>query len=106
MHGPTYIFWADLTPVSLEVDMELEDCQSQLRRIRQRLIPRACWRAGAAVADVVPAEAASPFPNPMTVTLRGGRSAIFFSVSAHPCDGGNAGHKRWPRCGTNSAKLP
>ena len=40
----------------LEVDMELEDCQSQVRRIRQRLVPRACWRAGERVANVASAE--------------------------------------------------
>jgi hypothetical protein len=53
----------------VQVDIELEDCQSQLRRIKQRLVPRACWRAGERVANVAEAEAATPFafPNPDTI---------------------------------------
>ena len=50
----------------VDVDIELEDCQSQLRRISQRLVPVACWRAGEAV-EVTTAESSSPFPNPETV---------------------------------------
>ena len=35
---------ADIAVMRLaDVDIELEDCQSQLRRISQRLVPVACW---------------------------------------------------------------
>ena len=38
---------ADVAVLALEeVDMELEDCQAQMRRIGQRLVPHAVWRAG------------------------------------------------------------
>ena len=58
---------ADIAVMRLaDVDIELEDCQSQLRRISQRLVPVACWRAGEAV-EVTTAESTSPFPNPETV---------------------------------------
>ena len=41
---------ADIAVLELAaVDLQLEDCQSQRRRVRQRLLP-ACWRAGARVA--------------------------------------------------------
>ena len=55
---------ADVTALSLEtVDAELEDCQSQLRRVRQRLRPRAVWRAG------VPGRITEPvqWPNPAAI---------------------------------------
>ena len=38
---------ADIAVLGLEeVDMELEDCHGQMRRIGQRLVPHAVWRAG------------------------------------------------------------
>ncbi|MBM3803060.1 MAG: amidohydrolase family protein [Acidimicrobiia bacterium] len=38
---------ADVAVFALEdVDLELEDCQSQMRRIRRLLTPQAVWRAG------------------------------------------------------------
>jgi dihydroorotase len=38
---------ADISVLSLqEVDLDLEDCQSQMRRIHHRLVPEAVWRAG------------------------------------------------------------
>ena len=38
---------ADVTVLSLDaIDLELEDCQSQMRRVQQRLAPRAVWRSG------------------------------------------------------------
>lgn len=38
---------ADITVLSLDtVEMDLEDCQSQIRRIKQRITPAAVWRAG------------------------------------------------------------
>jgi dihydroorotase len=55
---------ADITVLSLDtVDMNLEDCQSQMRRIKQRLVPAAVWRAG------VPGVITQPkqFPNPETI---------------------------------------
>jgi dihydroorotase len=55
---------ADISVLSLEsADMELEDCQSQMRRIKQRLIPAAVWRAG------IPGVITRPkrFPNPETI---------------------------------------
>ena len=59
---------ADIAVMRLaDCDMELEDCQSQLRRIRQRLVPVACWRAGSAVQEVTTAEHTSSFPNPDTI---------------------------------------
>ena len=41
----------ELAKRMVDVDIELEDCQSQLRRISQRLVPVACWRAGEAVEE-------------------------------------------------------
>lgn len=58
---------ADIAVLRLEdCDISLEDCQSQLRRVTQRLVPKACWRDGAAV-EVTAAESTSEFPNPETV---------------------------------------
>ncbi len=51
---------ADIAVLALkEVDMDLEDCQGQMRRIGRRIVASAVWRAGAAV------EATEPrcFPN-------------------------------------------
>ena len=51
---------ADISVFSLEaVDMDLEDCQSQMRRVTQKLVPEAVWRAG------VPGKITQPkqFPN-------------------------------------------
>ena len=55
---------ADVAVFSVEaVDMTLEDCQSQLRRISQRLVPQAVWRAGIANPITQPKR----FPNPETI---------------------------------------
>jgi len=55
---------ADIAVLSLEaVDLHLEDCQSQLRRIDRRLVPRAVWRAGVAHPITQP----KAFPNPETI---------------------------------------
>ena len=51
---------ADVAVLALEdVDMDLEDCQSQMRRVNRRLVAHAMWRAG------VSAEVTEPscFPN-------------------------------------------
>lgn len=51
---------ADVAVLSLDdADMDLEDCQGQMRRINRRLVAQAAWRAG------VPAEITKPrcFPN-------------------------------------------
>jgi dihydroorotase len=45
------------------VDLHLEDCQSQLRRIHRRLVPRAVWRAGVAHSTTQP----KAFPNSETI---------------------------------------
>jgi dihydroorotase len=38
---------ADVAVLALEdTDMDLEDCHAQMRRIKQRLVPHAVWRAG------------------------------------------------------------
>ena len=48
---------ADIAVLEMRaVDIEMEDCQSQLRRVTQRLLPAACWRAGARVAVTTPEE--------------------------------------------------
>ncbi|MEX2581450.1 MAG: amidohydrolase/deacetylase family metallohydrolase [Verrucomicrobiales bacterium] len=55
---------ADITVLALEdVDQPLEDCQSQMRRVRRLLRPRAVWRGG------VPSEITRPrrFPNPVSI---------------------------------------
>ena len=55
---------ADVTVLSLDaVDTELEDCQSQLRRVRKRLCPRAVWRAGVQGRITSPAQ----WPNPAAI---------------------------------------
>ena len=37
-----------------DVDMDLEDCQGQMRRIKRRLIANAVWRAGVSAAITEP----------------------------------------------------
>ena len=38
---------ADVTVLEVaDVDMDLEDCQGQMRRVDRRLVARAAWRAG------------------------------------------------------------
>ncbi|MEO7652116.1 MAG: amidohydrolase/deacetylase family metallohydrolase [Bryobacteraceae bacterium] len=55
---------ADVSVLELaDVDLDLEDCQSQMRRIRQRIVPAAVWRAGAPQAITQP----KVFPNPETI---------------------------------------
>jgi dihydroorotase len=55
---------ADIAVFSVEaVEMALEDCQSQLRRISRRLVPQAVWRAGVAHPITQPKR----FPNPETI---------------------------------------
>jgi dihydroorotase len=55
---------ADIAMFSVEtVDLALEDCQSQLRQIKQRLVPQAVWRAGTAHSITQPKH----FPNPQTI---------------------------------------
>ena len=51
---------ADIAALAfVDADMELEDCQSQMRRISRRLTARAVWRGG------TPADITEPscFPN-------------------------------------------
>ena len=61
---------ADVTVLSLDtVDTELEDCQSQLRRVRKRIRPRAVWRAG------VPGRITSPAQWPNLATIARQRAA-------------------------------
>ncbi len=51
---------ADVAVFAIEaVDMDLEDCQSQMRRISQLLVPKAVWRAGEPAAITKP----RAFPN-------------------------------------------
>ena len=55
---------ADVAVLALvDADMDLEDCQGQMRRIHRRLVPRAVWRAGC------PATVTAPhcFPNPTRI---------------------------------------
>ncbi len=55
---------ADVTVLALEdFDQPLEDCQSQMRRVKQLLRPRAVWRAG------IPAKITHlrHFPNPESI---------------------------------------
>jgi len=60
---------ADIAVFSVEaVDMVLEDCQSQLRKISQRLVPQAVWRAGVAHPITQP----KCFPNPETIQAQRG----------------------------------
>ena len=55
---------ADVTVLELAaVDLDLEDCQSQMRRVRQRIIPVAVWRRGEAGVITRP----KAFPNPLTI---------------------------------------
>lgn len=58
---------ADITVLALEtIDFELEDCQSQMRCVRQQLTPQAVWRAG------MPAPITRPrkLPNPETIAAQ------------------------------------
>ena len=51
---------ADITIVRIEaVDMDLEDCNAQLRRIKQRLVPMMEWKDGVRFKTSMP----HPFPN-------------------------------------------
>jgi dihydroorotase len=55
---------ADIAVLRIEeVDMDLEDCQSQMRRVSKRIVADAVWRAG------VPGTITTPrvFPNPETI---------------------------------------
>lgn len=55
---------ADVTVLAIEDwEGELEDCQSQRRRIRQRIVARAVWREGVHYACTV----ANPWPNEQTI---------------------------------------
>ena len=55
---------ADIAVFSLQpVDLDLEDCQSQMRRIRRRLEARAVWKAGQQVDLTHPLQ----WPNPDTI---------------------------------------
>ena len=55
---------ADVSVFAIEtVDMDLEDCQSQMRRISQLLVPKAVWRAGEPAAITEP----RAFPNAETI---------------------------------------
>lgn len=72
---------ADVTVLSLDtVDVELEDCQSQLRRVRKRLRPRAVWRAG------VPGRITSPaqWPNPASIARQRAAWDLLEVRDAHP----------------------
>ena len=63
---------ADVAVLALEdVDVELEDCHVQMRRVRQRLVADAVWRAGEPGEITRP----DPWPNPeLPETLRAWRS--------------------------------
>ncbi len=55
---------ANVTVLSLDaIDLELEDCQSQMRRVRERLTPRAVWRSGVLGKITSPTQ----WPNPATI---------------------------------------
>ena len=55
---------ADIAAFSVDdVDIALEDCQSQLRKISKRIVPQAVWRSGAAHPITHPKR----FPNPETI---------------------------------------
>ena len=58
---------ADVTVMSVEsVNLELEDCQSQLRQVSRRLVPQQVWRAGVAYQTTKP----RLLPNPETITAQ------------------------------------
>jgi dihydroorotase len=58
---------ADVAVFALEgVDLELEDCQSQMRRIRRQLTAQAVWRAGTPRSITRPLEK----PNPKTIAAQ------------------------------------
>ena len=51
---------ADITVVRIEdVDIDLEDCNAQLRRIKQRFVPVAVWKDGVRFKTSMPHQ----FPN-------------------------------------------
>lgn len=51
---------ADITVVRLEdADIDLEDCNAQLRKVKQRFVPVAVWKDGVCSNTSVP----NPFPN-------------------------------------------
>lgn len=55
---------ADVTVLAVhDVDVDLEDCQSQRRRINQRIVADAVWRAGERFHTTLP----DPWPNPATI---------------------------------------
>lgn len=55
---------ADVTALSIaQVDMNLEDCQSQTRRIKRRIHARSVWREGV----YYPCTSPNPWPNPKTI---------------------------------------
>ena len=47
----------------VECDVLLEDCQSQMRRVRNRLVPVAVWRNGERVSVEVAGSNAGEWPN-------------------------------------------
>lgn len=52
---------ADITVCQLvDVDVDLEDCHKQYRRIRQRIVPKMVFRAGSSYPISLP----EPWPNP------------------------------------------
>jgi len=58
---------ADVAVLALEpCEVDLEDCQSQMRRITARLVPRAVWRAGEPGAITSPRQ----WPNPTTIAAQ------------------------------------
>lgn len=55
---------ADITVLSVDpVDVDLEDCQSQMRRIQRRIVARAVWRDGV----YYPCTQPNPWPNPKSI---------------------------------------
>ena len=59
---------ADIAVLELrDVDMEMEDSQSQMRRVKQLLLPNACWRAGERVDGVSNVLETPAFPNPLSL---------------------------------------
>lgn len=51
---------ADITVLRLEdVDMDLEDCNAQIRKVKRRFVPVAVWKEGVSFEISIP----RPFPN-------------------------------------------
>ena len=72
---------ADVTVLSLDkVDTELEDCQSQLRRVRKRLRPQAVWRSGVSGRITSPAQ----WPNPEVIARQRAAWNLLEVRDAHP----------------------